>query len=110
MATRSGIAGFLAVTAAGLALLSAPARADAIDGDWCAVDGRTMSIRGPAITTPGGNAIEGNYSRHHFTYVVPDSEPSAGQTVAMILLNENEVNVQENGTAEIWVRCKPAIS
>ncbi len=111
MATRSGFAGFLAVAAAGLALLSAPARADAIDGDWCAADGRTFSIRGPAITTPGGIETQGNYSRHHFSYVVPDGEANAGETVAMILLNENTVNVQEGSSqAEIWLRCKPAIS
>ncbi len=110
MATRSGYAGFFAVAAAGLALFSAPARADVIDGDWCAPDGRTFSIRGPAITTPGGNQTEGDYSRHHFSYVVPDGEQSAGDTVAMILLNENTVNVEEGGKAEIWVRCKPAIS
>jgi len=40
--------------------LCAPARADAIDGEWCAGDGRHFSIRGPAITTPGGNAIQGD--------------------------------------------------
>jgi hypothetical protein len=110
MVTRSGYAGFLAVAAAGLTLLTAPAKADVIDGDWCAADGRTFSIRGPAITTPGGIETQGNYSRHHFSYVVPDGEASAGETIAMILLNENTVNVEEGGKAEIWVRCKPAIS
>jgi hypothetical protein len=111
MATRSGLAGLLAVAAVGLTLLAAPARADVIDGDWCAADGRTFSIRGPAITTPGGNETQGNYSRHHFSYVVPDGEANAGETVAMLLLNENTVNVQEGtAQAEIWLRCKPAIS
>ncbi len=108
---RSGFAGFLALAAVGFALLSAPAQADAIDGDWCAPDGRTFSIRGPAITTPAGNETQGNYSRHAFSYVVPAGEASAGEQIAMILLNENNVKVKE-GAAEalIWVRCKPAIS
>ncbi len=111
MAKRSGLAGLAAVAAAGLLLFTAPARADVIDGDWCAADGRTFSIRGPSITTPAGNATEGNYSRHHFSYVVPDGEESAGETIAMILLNENTVNVQEGDkAAEIWLRCKPAVS
>jgi len=111
MATRSGFAGFLAVAATGLALFATPALADAIDGDWCAADGRTFSIRGPAITTPGGNETQGNYSRHAFNYVVPDGEASAGEEIAMLLLNENEVKVQEGAAeAKIWVRCKPAIS
>jgi len=39
--------------AAGL-LTAVPARADAIDGNWCAGDGRSMTISGPAIVTPGG--------------------------------------------------------
>jgi hypothetical protein len=109
--TKSGLAGFLAVAATGLALFATPALADAIDGNWCAADGRTFSIRGPAITTPGGNEIQGDYSRHAFHYVVPDGEASAGEQVAMLLLNENEVKVQEGAAdAKIWVRCKPAIS
>jgi hypothetical protein len=110
MTRRAAFPALAAVAVAGLVLIAAPARADVIDGDWCAADGRTFSIRGPAITTPGGNETEGNYSRHHFSYVVPDGEDSAGETVAMILLNENTVNVEEGGKAEIWVRCKPAIS
>ena len=110
MTRRAAFPALAAVAVAGLALFAAPARADVIDGDWCAADGRTFSIRGPAITTPGGNETEGNYSRHHFSYVVPDGEDSAGETVAMILLNENTVNVEEAGKTEIWLRCKPAIS
>ncbi len=44
-----------AVSAAALCLSVGAARADAIDGDWCQADGRHMTIRGPEITTPGGN-------------------------------------------------------
>jgi len=99
------LAAFLAVCAA------APAFADAIDGDWCAPDGRHFSIRGPAITTPAGTETAGNYARHSFTYVVPDGEESAGASVAMLLLNENTVQLQAAaGPPEIWLRCKPAIS
>ena len=83
------------------------ARADAIDGNWCAQDGRVMTIEGPAIVTPGGSQITGNYSRHAFSYVVPPGESDAGVTVLMVLLNENTVKLAPgNGAAdEIWHRC-----
>jgi hypothetical protein len=100
----------IVVAAAAFASLAAPAWADAIDGDWCANDGRRFSIRGPAITTPGGNAIQGNYRRHSFSYVVPKGETSAGEAIAMLLLNENQVAVQTGDASEVWLRCKPAIS
>jgi hypothetical protein len=43
-----------------------PALADRIDGDWCAADGRNLSINGANIKTPGGAAITGDYARHEF--------------------------------------------
>jgi hypothetical protein len=93
------------------ACLAAPAFADAIDGDWCAADGRHFSIRGPAITTPAGIQTAGNYARHSFTYVLPEGETEAGAPVAMLLLNENSVKVQvAAGDPEIWLRCTPEIS
>jgi hypothetical protein len=96
-----------------LASLSVPACADAIDGHWCHKDGRRFSIRGPEIFTPGRKAMEGNYSRHWFSYVVPIPEPGAGETIFMTLLNENTVQTRlgEAATAqEVWIRCTPSIS
>jgi hypothetical protein len=93
----------------GLAAVT-PAKADAIDGDWCFDDGRHFSIRGPAITTPGGIPTKGDYRRHSFSYVLPEGEVGAGATVDMLLLNENTVQLQASGATEIWLRCKPAIS
>lgn len=93
--------------------LSIPAWADAIDGHWCHKDGRRFSIRGPEIITPGGKAMEGDYSRHWFSYVVPMPEPGSGQTIFMTLLNENTVQTRVGETAsaqEIWIRCTPSIS
>jgi hypothetical protein len=100
------------ILALGLALLAAPAFADAIDGNWCHDDGRRFSIRGPEIVTPGGRQMEGNYSRHAFSYTAP--APGAGQTIFMTLLNENAVQVRRGeapGTPqETWVRCGPSVS
>ena len=102
------------VAALGLALLAAPAFADAIDGNWCHDSGRRFSIRGPEIVTPGGKQMEGNYSRHAFSYTAPAPEPDAGQTVFMTLLNENTVRLRRGEAAgtpqETWVRCGPTVS
>ncbi len=104
----------LTATVLGLTLMAGPAMADAIDGDWCHKDGRRFSIRGPQLVTPGGKKMEGNYSRHWFSYVVPTPEPGSGQTVYMRLLNENTVQTRlgdENAAnPETWIRCSPSIS
>jgi len=98
-----------------LAMLAGPAFADAIDGNWCHSDGRRITIRGSEIVTPGGKRMEGNYSRHWFSYTVPAPEPDAGQTIVMTLANENTVHLQHGEASdaaaqETWVRCSPSIS
>lgn len=86
--------------------------ADAIDGNWCHNDGRRFTIRGPDIVTPGGKAMQGNYERHYFSYVVPAPEPNSGKTIFMTLRGENNVSLRvgESGGEEAWVRCAPSIS
>jgi hypothetical protein len=91
--------------------------ADVIDGDWCFPDGKRFSIRGPSIVTPSGTPTTGDYSRHHFTYVVPKSDPDAGKTVDMRLMNENTVYLWLGGVAseteappQVWHRCLPEVS
>ena len=108
-----------AVALTALALLVEPpaARADVIDGDWCQ-PGRHFSIKGPEIVTPAGHRLQGNYSRHYFTYIVPAAEPEAGQYIAMTLVNENTVHLRKGGDAaaaaqasvQVWLRCAPAVS
>ena len=96
-----------------LAMVTGPAMADAIDGNWCHNDGRRLSIRGPEVVTPGGKVMEGNYSRHWFSYVVPPPEPGAGETIFMTLLNENTVQTRRGEAAsaeETWLRCSPSTS
>ena len=103
----------LAGAALALALAGAPAFADAIDGDWCHKDGRRFSIRGPALVTPGGKNMQGDYGRHEFSYVVPAPEPGSGQTVFMALLNENTVEMRlgaQSAKPETWIRCSPSVS
>ena len=101
-----------------MALSPGLALADAIDGNWCSAEGKRLSIEGPAIVTPAGTATHGNYSRHYFTYQVPPSDPGAGQTVYMALLNENTVHLTmasdaqkaQQTAVEVWHRCPPAVS
>jgi hypothetical protein len=102
---RVGLLVAVSIAAAGSAL------ADVIDGDWCAADGRHMSIRGPAIVTPGGKQLAGLYSRHSFSYVIPSPEQSAGSTIYMRLVNPETVNLWIGSTPvgppEVWNRCTP---
>jgi hypothetical protein len=98
----------------GLTVLATPVLADAIDGNWCHSDGRRFSIRGPEIVTPGGKRMEGNYSRHAFSYQAPAPEANAGQTIDMTLANENTVFLRYGASAagapETWQRCSASIS
>lgn len=104
---------FVAAAVTALVAAATSARADAIDGDWCHPDGRRFTIHGPQIVTPGGAQLEGDYSRHYFSYVVPGVERPAGQTVFMTLLNENTVHLRAgaaDAAPEEWRRCSPSIS
>lgn len=102
------VAGAMLIAVLALHIGARPAHADAIDGEWC-LGPSHFAIQGPSIVTPGGNRIEGNYSRHAFAYVVPASEPGAGGQIDMTLLNEETVRLTRQGQAEaeIWRRCKP---
>ena len=101
---------------AGIALLwlwSTRAQADVIDGDWCNAEGKQMTIRGPEIVTPGGKQTRGDYTRHSFSYVIPEGEQGAGETVSIILRNELLAHARQ-GQAETpwqeWRRCAAKVS
>ena len=109
----------LAVICCAVLLASATsAYADAIDGHWCFTDGKRISIQGPAIVTPAGSHIQGDYSRHFFSYVVPQAEPGAGQTTSLTLLNEDMMRLNigatpmhsYDGPGDVWRRCGPPTS
>lgn len=89
-----------------------PALADAIDGDWCRADGKRMTIRGPAIVTPGGQQTNGDYTRHFFSYVIPPGESGAGATVSIQLLGEYLAHARQgaDGSVQEWRRCQPGVS
>ena len=97
------------VSIVAIVLLSVtPAGADAIDGNWCAEDGRHLSIDGPKIVTPGGKSLRGDYRRHFFRYVIPAAEPHAGASTAMTLVSDDIVHLQvqiDAAKMEVWRRC-----
>lgn len=93
-------------------LFSVPARADAIDGDWCSGDGRMMSIDGPSIRIPSGAQITGEYARHAFRYIGPIGDPEEANDVRMQLRSEDDLRVGRiidgiEQPQEEWRRCKP---
>ena len=101
-----------AIAALTLLLHSGPARADAIDGEWCAPNGLRLTIRGPSIVTPGGARMTGDYDRHGFAYTAPAGEPAGGARVTMILMGETMMRVQADapGLDPVWRRCGPPTS
>jgi len=113
--SRNGLA---ALSCALIVAGAAGARADVIDGHWCFPDGKRISIQGPSIVTPAGSHLQGEYSRHFFSYVVPPTDPDAGQTVYMALVNEDTVHLRigampsysSDGSTQVWHRCGPPVS
>jgi hypothetical protein len=97
---------------------SGGAMADVIDGNWCYSDGRHFSIRGPDIVTPAGTSAKGKWSRHSFSYQVPPAEAEAGQTIYMLLQDQDTVAlaagtqpiVADPAKVQIWHRCKDEVS
>ncbi len=98
----------LTLMAPGMAL------ADAIDGDWCSPDNKLrVSIQGPDVVTPGGAHIQGDYTRHAFSYVVPAKEPGAGKKAEMVLMGEYAMQFKAGPvvpTDQIWKRCSKETS
>lgn len=100
------------VTMALFAGVSGQAIADQIDGDWCfAEDGRNLNIQGDAIVTPKGTRTTGNYTRHGFSYVIPDNDPGAGARIEMRQLNDETMVLRRpDGAEETWKRCHLQVS
>jgi hypothetical protein len=92
---------------------SGVARADSIDGHWCAPDGRHLTIAGMSIVTPGGTKMSGDYTRHSFAYVAPTGDPDAGAAINLRLLDEDTVRSVSSDPANpsaVWRRCRAETS
>lgn len=99
-----------AIVLAAAGLMATPARADAIDGDWCNGTSHFV-INGDTIVTPARSKIQGRYTRYSFAYVVPANEPGAGSEITMVMIRGQElVHLNRAGPSaapEVWRRCKP---
>lgn len=85
--------------------------ADAIDGNWCSPNGKTLAIDGPNIVIPSGKAITGEYDRHNFRYVGPAGDPEEGQDIHMSQQSEELMYLWrriggKDGPVENWRRCQ----
>jgi len=98
--------------------LTGTAEADAIDGQWCFTDGKSLSIDGSALMTPGGHSIQGLYDRHAFEYKAPAGEKDAGATISMALISDDVLHLMRtagessaaSANPEVWKRCKQQMS
>lgn len=91
-----------------------PALADRIDGNWCSPKGQSISVDGPKVITPGGNAVTANYDRHHVDFEIPKGEKNSGDRFSADQLNDDEISVsiipasgEGSSKAVIWMPCKP---
>jgi len=101
----NGLSGLLAVCL--LFLSTGQGRADAIDGNWCNESGMSVQIDGPAIITPGGKSMTGEYSRHGFTYIAPENEEYSGKTLRMTIYSDDDMTLfYPDGKSEDWHRCR----
>ena len=80
--------------------------ADEISGDWCSLTGAYLRIEGDRILTPGGRWTDGVYSRHVYTYVIPEGDDAAGAWVTLRQLSEERmISTQDGADALEWRRC-----
>lgn len=87
------------------------AHADSIDGHWCSDAGKRIIIEGPAVTTPAGVRMQGNYSRHGFAFTMPANEADGGAAIDMVLQGEQRVSVRIGVAApQLWRRCAAGVS
>jgi hypothetical protein len=92
-------------------LLAFAAHADAIDGDWCNDDGSHVRIDGPKIELNSSKIVEGNYTRHEFTYIVPEGEWEAGVEVRFRQSSEELMRRMRKPDvmpehSDLWRRCQ----
>lgn len=83
--------------------------ADSIDGDWCnEVNGKHLRIDGAAISLDTGVTLQGDYRRHSFSYV----EPESGEVVDFVMRSESQMRRVRKPDAmpeheDLWRRCQP---
>ena len=99
----------LALITVGLSavLLSHPASADALDGDWCNDANGKLTIDGSIIITPKGNRVMGDYSRHRFEYKAPEPGWNGGKVIIIQQFSDTRMQLTVEGEiAQEWKPCQ----
>ncbi len=97
----------LPVAALLLMLPAGPVRTDAIDGHWCASDGRHLSIK-TGDQHAGRQTDARRPSPAFLQLLFSAAEPHAGAVMAMWLIRGGEVHLKvqiDAAKTEIWRRC-----
>jgi len=83
-----------------------PAYADQIDGRWCN-KGRQVTIESPAIITPSGKRVNGEFDRHSFSYTIPAGEKYAGEKGEFEVQHDDLVHFTRSGSSQFeeWEPC-----
>lgn len=91
--------------------VTAPAFADAIDGQWCH-KGRQVTIEGPLIITPSGKRVNGTFDRHSFSYTIPAGDDHAGEKADLVVQHDTLMHFMRSGSSqfEAWQPCPAPIS
>ena len=83
-----------------------------LGGRWCASDGRTITVAGLAVLTPGGQKTVGRYSERAFSFVLPTGEWDAGKAIWMELKSPDSARVSVLSSEQLgppphdlWYRC-----
>ena len=92
-----------------------PALAGVLDGSWCAPDGRSITVAGTNVVTPGGQKTSGAYNKEAFHFRVPPGEWDAGKEIWMELKTPDSARVsslsdhqQGPPPHDRWRRCAAA--
>lgn len=94
-----------------IVLAAGAAQADEISGQWCGPDGRSVTVLGDTVVTPGGTEVPGWYSRHRYEFLLPEGEAGAGESVVIRQLSEEESMVSfGEAEAVLWTRCREVTS
>ncbi len=93
---------------------AAQAYADQIDGSWCKPNSTDrMHINGSEVTTPAGNLVIAQYTRHSVEYDVPEGEIPIGGRIRADQIDDERIDVAqikkvqlEPPAHDVWTRCE----
>jgi hypothetical protein len=82
-----------------------------INGRWCDASGRSFTIDGEQIMTPGGQHATGRFSSNAFVHEGPREQPPFDKKAAMIVTGDDEIGITgaPMWTVDFWHRCTDAI-